>query len=408
MLTFSYLFQYYWSYTSAPAQVKKALQNAINTREREFSKLLTDTALLTTLENGTVERDEYMELLDKDYFIFIASQRNDGFQTRFWNTQTILPNIELWQRADGIWFEQLINGYYTVYKKEIKLRNGTTFYAMALIPVKWNYFLTTSYLSNSFTYLKGIEKYYTLSDVQKSPLQIRSTDGTGLFWLKAQTNLPQALNRITVFLRLMAMFCFLLLLHKAATSIVAARSFTAGLLFLVAVIVLLRIISYYLPVPLNLRQFELFDPSVYGSNYVLKSLGDLLINSILLLWILLFIRSNVKAEMFLPVRINEKAGLVLTSLLIFFLTILFGNIVKSLVADSAISFSVTNFFSLSVFSFAGFFVLGFLALNYLVDSPPVGDKCLATTRRSTTSTWICRHWMKRCCSAGRLFLRLAR
>ena len=215
-----------------------------------------------------------------------------------------MPNIELWQRADGIWFEQLINGYYTVYKKEIKLRNGTSCYAMALIPVKWNYFLTTSYLSNGFAYLAGIEKYYTLSDVQKSPLQIKSTDGTGLFWLKAQTNLPQPLNRITVILRLLAMFCFLLLLHKAATGIVAARSFNAGLLFLVVVIIVLRVISYYLPVPLNLRQFELFDPSVYGSNYVLKSLGDLLINSFLLLWILLFIRRNGKAGALLPVRID--------------------------------------------------------------------------------------------------------
>lgn len=366
LLTFSYLFQYYWSYTSAPAQVKKALQSAINSREKEFGKLLTDTALLAKLENGTVERDEYLELLDKDYFIFIASEGSDGFQTRFWNTQTILPNVELWKRADGIWFEQLINGYYTVFKRQIKLQNGTTCYAMALIPVKWNYFLTTSYLSNSFAYLEGIEKYYTLSDVQKSPLQIKSTDGTGLFWLKAQTNLPQPLNLITVLLRFLAMFCFLLLLHKAATAIAEARSFNAGLLFLVVVIVLLRVISYYLPIPLNLRQFELFDPSVYGSNYVLKSLGDLFINSFLLLWILLFIRRNTKEGLFLRLRIDEKAGLVVTSILIFFLTILFGNIVRSLVADSAISFSVTNFFSLTVFSFAGFFVLGSLALNYFL------------------------------------------
>lgn len=366
LLTFSYLFQYYWSYTSAPAQVKKALQKAINSREKEFEKLLTDTALLTRLENGTVEKEEYLDLLEKDYFIFVASAGNDGFQTRFWNTQTILPSIELWQRANGVWFEQLINGYYTVYKEVVKLPNGKTCYAMALIPVKWNYFLSSSFLSNNFAYLKGIEKYYTISDVQQSTLQIQSRDGTSLFWLKAQTNLPQPLNRITVLLRLLAMFCFLMLIHKAATSITAARSFNTGLLFLVTAIVLLRIVSYYLPVPLNLRQFELFDPAIYGSNYILKSLGDLMINSFLLLWILLFIRRNGKSAGLLPIRIDEKAGLVITSLLIFFLTILFGNIVRSLVADSQISFSVTNFFSLSVFSFAGFFILGSLALNYFL------------------------------------------
>ena len=41
---------------------------------------------------------------------------------------------------------------------------------------------------------------------------------------------------------------------------------------------------------LNLRQFELFDPSIYSSSFVLKSLGDLLINSFLFCWIILFVR----------------------------------------------------------------------------------------------------------------------
>ena len=173
LLTFSYLFQYYWSYTSAPVQVKKTLQRAINKREDDFTKILKDTALLLDLKKGRAEKKDVMKLLGKDYFIFVASDGADGFQTRFWSTQTILPSIELWQRANGIWFEQLINGYYTVYKKTVPLSDGSVCYAMALIPVKWNYFLPASYLSDNFTYLKGIEKYYTLSDVQQTELQVK-------------------------------------------------------------------------------------------------------------------------------------------------------------------------------------------------------------------------------------------
>ena len=78
LLTFSYLFQYYWSYTSAPVQVKKTLQKAINKRENDFAKILTDTALLLDLKNGKVEKKEFLKLLNKDYFIFIASDGADG------------------------------------------------------------------------------------------------------------------------------------------------------------------------------------------------------------------------------------------------------------------------------------------------------------------------------------------
>lgn len=366
LLTFSYLFQYYWSYTSAPVQVKKTLQKAINKRENDFTKILADTALLLDLKKGRAEKQEVMKLISKDYFIFIASDGADGFQTRFWNTQTILPNIELWQRANGIWFEQLINGYYTVYKETVKLGDGSFCYAMALIPVKWNYFVPASYLSNSFTYLEGIEKYYSLSDVQQTELQVKSTDGTGLFWLKEQTNFPQPLNKTTVILRLLAVFCFLMFLHKTAAALANKYSFLVGLSFLVGAIIIIRTLSYYFPVPLNLRQFNLFDPAVYGSNNILRSLGDLFINSFLLLWVLLFIRRYGRSAILLPLKINDKVGLAVTAVLLFTLTILFGNIIRSMVADSQISFDVTNFFTLTVFSFAGFSILGSLALNYFL------------------------------------------
>lgn len=366
LLTFSYLFQYYWSYTSAPEQVKNALQKTLNSREKDFSSLLKDSSLILRLSNNTYSKSSFQKLLKKDYFIFAATEGIDGIQTVFWNTQTILPGNELWQRADGVWFEQLINGYYTVYKKTCTLKNGRSCMMMALIPVKWNYFITTNYLSNGFAYFKGIEKYYSISDIAPTPLAIKSNNGTVLFWLKEQDSLSQPLNWVTVMLRLLAMFSFLFFLHKTAAELALKRSYSAGLFFLIAVILIIRISSYFFPVPLNFRQFELFDPAVYGSNNILKSLGDLMINSFLLLWVLLFMRRYGQGKPSFHIRINFTAGLIVASALLFAATILFGDIVRSLVADSQISFNVTSFFSLTIFSFAGFCVLGCLALNYFL------------------------------------------
>ncbi|MFY7839569.1 MAG: HAMP domain-containing protein, partial [Lacibacter sp.] len=366
LLTFSYLFQYYWSYTSAPEQVKKTLQKAINKREKDFARLLTDSSLLLKLKTGKADLETVENLIDKDYFIFVASDEADGFQTRFWNTQAILPSDSLWQRTDGIWFERLINGYYTVYKKTKKLSDGSSCQAMALIPVKWNFFVTADYISNDFAYLSGIEKYYNLSDVAESELKVQSTDATDLFWLKEINNLPQPLNSTTIVFRLLAMLCIFMFLHKLAAMLTGNYSFAAGLWFLIVVILLLRISSYYFPIPFNLRQFGLFDPSVYGSNKILRSLGDLLINSFLLLWVLLFIRRYGKLTRKISAKVKPTAGLVISTLLLFGTTIVFGNVIKSLVSDSQISFDVINIFKLNVFSFAGFFVLGSLALNYFI------------------------------------------
>jgi two-component system, NtrC family, nitrogen regulation sensor histidine kinase NtrY len=366
LFTFSFLLQYYWSYTSAPLQVQKALQRSINTRQKDFAGILADTVLIQQLATGKYSSKSFQKLTKKDYFIFLSADSADGYNTSFWNTQTILPPNELWSRADGIWFEKLINGYYAVHKKTIVLKNGSVRYIMALIPVKWNYFVTTNDVQNNFAYLSNIEQYYSISDLKPSSLPIKATDGTILFWLNQQRNYLQPLGMLTVITRLLAVLFLLLFVHYAASAIAKKYSFAAGLLFLIVFVVAARVCSYLFPVPLNFRQFELFDPAVYSSGNIHKSLGDLLINSFLLLWVLLFIHRNRKQPILFISKLNSYVGLFITAALIFFIAIVFGNITISLVSDSRISFNVANIFSLSLFSFASFVILGCLATNFFL------------------------------------------
>lgn len=363
LLTFSYLFQYYWSYTSAPKQVKNTIERSISKRSADFERVLTDQQLVDQLFTLKADESSFSEICSKDYFIFLAQNTTDGPELKFWNTQIIQPNLSLWQHEDGQWFQKLINGYYIVVRKTISTAKNKNIAAVALIPVKWEYFVTTNDLNNSFAYLPSVEEYYNVSETEASALVVKGGKDEPLFWLTEKTNMAQPLSFVTILLRLLALICILLLIHKAAVQIVKQHSFVKGFLFLFVFVAGLRAASYYLPIPLNVRQFELFDPAVYGSNYVLKSLGDFLVNVLLLLWVLVFIKRYAKPftkRLFKNVYI---AGL-LPALLIYFLTILFGNTIRSLVADSQISFDVTNFFSLSVYSFIGFFLLGCLALCY--------------------------------------------
>ena len=132
-------------------------------------------------------------------------------------------------------------------------------------------------------------------------------------------------------------------------------------------VLLLRGLIYFFPAVLNLRQYELFDPSTYSSSLVLNSLGDLLINAFLFCWIVLFIRREVGDRRF---NINHKKGwywaaLIFPVILMVVTTFVFASIIKSLIADSRISFNVTNFFSLiNISSLGGFVVLATLSLSF--------------------------------------------
>ncbi|WP_431211010.1 hypothetical protein ACQ86N_34465 [Puia sp. P3] len=140
-----------------------------------------------------------------------------------------------------------------------------------------------------------------------------------------------------------------------------------GVGFLIAIILTLRICVYAFPGWLNLRQFELFDPTIYSSSMVLSSLGDLVINAFLFFWIILFIRREL-SEYTIPQSIHPWKNWVWITIglaLLVVTTFEFANIVQSLVTDAKISFNVTNFFSLLTnYSFIGFLALAALALGY--------------------------------------------
>ncbi|MGH2552790.1 MAG: ATP-binding protein, partial [Chitinophagaceae bacterium] len=106
---------------------------------------------------------------------------------------------------------------------------------------------------------------------------------------------------------------------------------------------------------------------IYGSNIVQRSLGDLLVNSFLFCWIILFAWSKIhlleKQEPAINIKKKWITGIVALYMLIFS-TFMLASVIRSMVADSKISFDVTDFFGLNVYSVIGFAVLACLSLSY--------------------------------------------
>jgi signal transduction histidine kinase len=368
LLTFAFIINNYWSRTSTPFAVKKEIQRNIDKNELKVAAFFKDSGLINRIANKKYTEQDLDLLVGKDYYIFFYQVTPfNGSVPVFWNTQVVIPDPFIVNSSDGTMFRKLSNGWYVVNKKSFQSRDGLLYNMVCLIPVKWNYYVENQYLQNSFIAIDHVEKSYDIS-LTPTPYVVKDAHGLPLFYLKQiNEKTEKHENTWALWLSILGAVLILFFIHKLANFYVKEHGFKEGLFILIGSLIFLRILSYYLPVPFNFRQLELFDPSVYGSNIFLKSLGDLLINSILFIWVALFIRYYFGYD-FSKFKFKSPYYKYLFSALIAFLmistTMVCGYIIRNLVSDSQISFDVINFFTLNSYSVVGFIILSCIATGY--------------------------------------------
>jgi two-component system, NtrC family, nitrogen regulation sensor histidine kinase NtrY len=361
----SFVTDQFWQGNASAREAGVQVQDHVQRQEKAFDLLVTDTVAMNSMLNGNYDEVLLDRLSGARFFVYRYLLNGEGHPAMvFWSTQAVIPSDTLLSLPGRSGFVRLSNGYY-VWRKVQDARSIT----LGLVPVKWNYFISNDYLQNTFATDKNMGPNFDVSVLPGKDM-VRSVGGNALFSIVKKPGNPVLRNNdITVILRLLAVLLVLLFIHLCATFIALYRNVWKAGLFLLLTVVFLRAASYYLPLPVNLRQFELFNPSVYGSNVVLRSLGDLLVNTILFTWFILFMRHHLQEKkIMVPIKDNRKKWLLLAGVAFLFLlsSFTFGNIIRSMVADSQISFDVIDFFSLNLFSVIGFVVLCCLAIGYFL------------------------------------------
>ena len=364
LITISFIIDNYWSANSNLQTAQGNVSKYVHDAEKDFKNVLQDSALTSSVRNGLFSEDFLKKFTEKKYFIFFYkpdSLQNPGLV--FWNTQTILPDTAIFSSLQNEGFAKLSNGYYVWNKSD-----SVGIFSIALIPVKWNYIVTNDYLRNEFLNNPEISPRYEVADGTGIAGIVKSITGRTLFHIdEKMVSVDFKNNTFSVWLRIIGVLLVFFFIHFYASYLAITKRFYLALLFLFITVISLRIISYFFPIPLNFRQFELFDPAVYGSNRILRSLGDLLINAILFLWIVTFVRyhMHIKHIRLYVKKDIRKWGLLAGGCFIILVTTFYGShIIRSLMADSQISFDVINFFSLNMYSVIGFIVLCCMAITY--------------------------------------------
>lgn len=368
LFALSYVFNTIYTDRTSVGVERRNAEKYLHKGQRDFDQFLQDTSFVLKLVRNIESEKEFESVTKKTYGIYLYSVSDAGtLSLNFWNSQLILPPPETYSYGDFENYMELANGGYLVIKRSIQVREHTIV-AYAMIPVKSNYFLNTQYLPDHLFFSKTADLRVTITEEAVTEFPVTSLNGKTLFYLdKMESGALPYNSRLTLILRLSGLVVLLLFIHSLAESLARRRKTWLGIVFLGVSLIALRMITYLFPTILNLRQFELFDPTIYGSNIIQRSLGDLLFNSVFFCWFVLFAWSKIQhmdtIGNRLPLWLRWTTGIISLCLLIYS-TFILSSVIRSIVSDSKISFDVTDFFSLNAYSVVGFFVLACLSLSY--------------------------------------------
>jgi len=346
------------------------IQGSLHDTESEVDELFADTPWLLRQYSKEIppqillsEDMEKLSLLtDKSYNICLY--RNE--ELVFWtNNRVFLSPIQV---KDMIAmkkkskFIELPNGFYELRKMILKDGNHYDYYAIALIPLRNKFAQESEYLINQFTGQKNIPKAIDISaDATDFPIQTK--EGNTLTYLKALRDFKDtSQQKLLLIFYLLAFVTLGVLLNGIAVTIVRKFKPWIGAAFLVSTVFLLRWLSIALNFKDGFSDLNIFTES-FKTPVLQSSLGDLLINIIILLWLMVFFHREFQVRNF--VNISNPTRWFLSTLNYF--SILLGmlmvaSVFRSLILHSGIKFDFDNVFNLNIYSL--FAVIGIILLVF--------------------------------------------
>ena len=365
LFTISLIVARYAVYNVSPEKVQNRLESILNDKEEKFNDFLKDTNTNKLVYHDSLSKTELDKLTKLPFGLFVFKKLKDGGLSRvFWNNNHYYTDIEQLNRSDGIWFQNLQNGDFVIIRKTANV-DGQLMVIAGVIPVRWDYFIENKYLAARFEDYPGLIDAYEISN-DSLAFHIHSLSGQDLFKIKLKEGrVESGIDFMTIFLRTLSVLFLFFYLNAIAKDATEEHSLASVFPGLVMVTVLVRTITYLLPFPFDLKNITLFDPSVYASDFLHRSLGDLLINTLIFYWLIDFYRLNQKRIPVISKR--SKAAMIFGAVnivVLVMITFYLVSIIRSLVLDSKISFNVTNIFSLNIFSIISLIIMVLIVIAF--------------------------------------------
>ncbi len=267
-------------------------------------------------------------------------------------------------QIDGIGDHESVllrNGWYELFKRQ----SGNKLIA-ALFLIKHEYSIENKFLANDFNEVLKVPARTKISQVKDENIfPVRSSTGEVLFSLSF-TAAEGIENNSLGIVYIIAIFSLLLFFYLFIRQQFLKKPLFA--LFIIVLTVGLRILMVLNRFPAALYDLPLFSPKFYASSYMLNSLGDLLISSMIFCFIIISIYyyyEKHESDLKNPYnKITASVRVITIWIFIFLFSVLVNYLLSSLILNSKISFNINNIFELTGYSLVGFLVIGILLFSF--------------------------------------------
>ena len=252
------------------------------------------------------------------------------------------------------------NGVYLVEKRLAEAKKTNLEY-WTFIPVKYNYSLNSVHLKNDFSSGYQIPAYLNLNDdVEGIPINYQDK-GPITYLQKGEREANTSRIKRLAILYFFGFFFLGALINSLAKRITNRYNLGLGSAFLIGVVLILSILSALSNFTNRFEDLSLFNEDFVNLN-LSGSLGDFLINLILMLWIVLFFHRNIDSYRFSHLSNPLKHVLTFLNASVISLSIVnIANVNRGLILDSNIELDFDNILNINNEGFLA--ILGVVLLS---------------------------------------------
>lgn len=296
--------------------------------------------------------------IDKPFNVIIFQKE----KLCYWSKTNAIPDYNYLKLQEGNNFRRLDNGWYIIKQKTIGKSK-----VFCLLNIYKEFSYQNEYLINKYNSKLNIKEYVEINSfVKNKGYIVKDLSGKNLFSISINTEKYNSDPSLIIVLTWVLFFIFsYLCINSFAKHLWQKGETIASILFLLFCIVFIRAVSMYWSLPATIYQLPIFSPEKYASNFLFPSLGDLIINLILIHWVVYFLFDRIKDLNFRVYNIKLSYALTLFFIFIsYFILDLIDYLIEGLVINSNISFELTNILSLDIYSVTGFFVISLMMYSF--------------------------------------------
>jgi signal transduction histidine kinase len=369
-------------YNSGNISTVHAFEKTLHIKEQRLDQemlLLAKEAETKNFNELFKQKPSYYNSLLEKQGIALLIYENDTL--KFWSDNSIAVENWIKEVCLDTKMAKLRNGWFEVMHPHTNSSTSKTIVGLVLIKNEFPY--QNKYLTNEFQkdFSLPIETKLIIGSSQ-SENAVKNKNGDYLFSLKFSTDdTISFISYLSCILNIIAFFLLIIYLKNFCLAIGNHIGKNNGVFLFLAALSLFRYVCIRYNFPESFYCFDVFHPKIYGdsSSIWLSSLGDLLINIVLLFYFSFIFYTEYTAPSFI-LRLKSSYKKIFTLFLFlcyFWISWVITSLFTGLIKNSSISFNINNFFSLNIYSFVSIVVIALLLFIYFL----LSDKLIAVIQQ---------------------------